>query len=311
MYTGRGWGFTLIELLVVIAIIGILAGFLAVGLPRALELAKIRDVETDFNGIRNALSVYSAQHGSYPPAYGYYTGYNNDANAPLYYLTPYMARIGELTNEDLFDRFSTTDDANQNGVVDRLEFTPVGIEIGPGRFQFIDDATVPYNGGLAPSNQSAPYIYLPVNKRQATQYATWFWKKWKASGMVKYMYGIDDGADNPISAYNMTFPPTQYDDYVLISVGPWGQTGGIADNAPPAATPALQYHMDVMRAYFLATRDANENKQRDFDFRTRKLGEGKRDAYAQDGLYHLPNEFAEWQSTGFTGSGLGPMIDTP
>ncbi|HPA04274.1 MAG TPA: prepilin-type N-terminal cleavage/methylation domain-containing protein, partial [Candidatus Hydrogenedentes bacterium] len=55
MYTGRGWGFTLIELLVVIAIIGILAGFLAVGLPRALELAKIRDVETDFNGIRNAL----------------------------------------------------------------------------------------------------------------------------------------------------------------------------------------------------------------------------------------------------------------
>ncbi|NLT62428.1 MAG: type II secretion system protein, partial [Candidatus Hydrogenedentes bacterium] len=113
MYTGRGWGFTLIELLVVIAIIGILAGFLAVGLPRALELAKIRDVETDFNGIRNALSVYSAQHGSYPPAYGYYTGYNNDANAPLYYLTPYMARIGELTNEDLFDRFSTTDDANQ------------------------------------------------------------------------------------------------------------------------------------------------------------------------------------------------------
>ncbi|MGI6461338.1 MAG: type II secretion system protein [Candidatus Hydrogenedentales bacterium] len=309
MYTGRGWGFTLIELLVVIAIIGILAGFLAVGLPRALELAKIRDVETDFNGIRNALSVYAAQHGTYPPAYGYFTGYRDDTGAELYYLAPYMARIGELNNLDLYDRFSTTDDANQNGVVDRLEFTPLGEPAGPGRFLFHDNTGPRYTGGNAPSNQPAPYIYLPVNKRQATQYATSLWKQWKATDQVRFMYALTDTGTNPLDS--MSFPPTQYDDYALVSVGPWGQTGGITENSGSGGPPEEAYHRDVMRAYFLATRDANENGQLDFDFRTRKLGEGKRDAYEKDGLYHLPNEFDLWVNDGFTGSGYGPMIGTP
>ncbi len=314
-------GFTLIELLVVIAIIGILAGFLAVGLPRAIELAKIRDVESDFHGIRTALSVYLTQHGTYPPAYGYYTGYDSAGGAPLFYLVPYMARIGEFTNEKLLDRFSYTDDANQNGVVDRLEFTPKGIQTGPGRFLFPENPADPdyvprYTGAppLPASDEPAPYIYLPVNKRQADQYATWFFKRWKSTDMVKYMYAMDDGpgaGNNPVEDYNMSFPSAQYDDYVIISVGPWGQTGGITANAPAVADARLQYHIDVLRAYFLATRDANENRLLDFDYRARKQGEGTAAAYSQDGLYHLPSEFSLWQSGGFTGSGAGPIIGRP
>jgi len=321
MYTGKGWGFTLIELLVVIAIISILAGLLAVGLPRALELAKVRDVDTDFNAIRNALSVYASEHGGYPPAYGYYTGYDTAGGTPLMYLQPYLARIGLFGVTDLYDRFSDTNDANRNGAVDRLEYTPAGIQTGPNRYLFAEDPASPdyeplYIGvpPLVPSQVQAPYIYLPVNKRQADQYATWFFKKWKATDMVKYMYAIDDGAgsgNNPIDDYNMSFPTPQYDDYVLIGVGPWGQTGGITDNAPPVADIKLQYHIDVLRAYVLATRDANENGQLDFDFQARKQGEGTRGAYQQDGLYHLPSEFGNWQNTGFTGSGAGPMIGRP
>ncbi|MEA3366411.1 MAG: hypothetical protein U9Q79_12290, partial [Candidatus Hydrogenedentes bacterium] len=71
------------------------------------------------------------------------------------------------------------------------------------------------------------------------------------------------------------------------------------------------YHVDGLRAYFLATRDANDNGELDFDYRARKHGEGAREAYEQDGLYHLPSEFAAWQNSGFTGSGLGCLIGRP
>lgn len=320
MYTGKDWGFTLIELLVVIAIIGILAAMLAVGYPKAMEMARLRDVETDFNALRNSLSVYAADHGSYPPRYGYYTGYKDATGTDLFFLTPYLAKIGEFRNMGLYDRFSFTDDANQDGVVDRLEYTPEGIQTGPDNYLFPEDPAhpdyvPPYIGipPLPPSNEQAPFIYVPVNRRQADQYAQWFFKKWKATGNVKYMYAIDDGAgpgNNPIEDYGMTFPPPQYDDYVLISVGPAGNTFGITSNAP-AVNPLVQYHVDALRAYFLATRDANDNGELDFDYRARKQGEGTRAAYDQDGLYHLPSEFAAWQSTGFPGSGPGCLIGRP
>jgi prepilin-type N-terminal cleavage/methylation domain-containing protein len=316
MYTGKDWGFTLIELLVVIAIIGILAAMLAVGYPKAMEMARLSDVETDFNALRNSLSVYAADHGSYPPRYGYYTGYKDATGTDLFFLTPYLAKIGEFRNMGLYDRFSFTDDANQDGVVDRLEYTPEGIQTGPDNYLFPEDPAhpdyvPPYIGipPLPPSNEQAPFIYVPVNRRQADQYAQWFFKKWKATGNVKYMYAIDDGAgpgNNPIEDYGMTFPPPQYDDYVLISVGP----AGITSNAP-AVNPLVQYHVDALRAYFLATRDANDNGELDFDYRARKQGEGTRAAYDQDGLYHLPSEFAAWQSTGFPGSGPGCLIGRP
>jgi hypothetical protein len=171
---------------------------------------------------------------------------------------------------------------------------------------------LPYNGSAAPSKNPAPYIYLPVNKRQAAQYATSLWKQWNkqaGAAFVKFMYARTDPGNDPLDA--MSFPPAQYDAYALVSVGPWGQTGGITDNSGPGGSIDT-YHRDVMRAYFLATRDANENGLLDFDFRARsKLGEGKRDAFVIDGLYHLPNEFQEWADSGFTGSNYGPMIGTP
>ena len=67
----RTEGFTLVELLVVIAIIGILAGFIAVGLPRALNSAKLAKLDNVFLQVRNILTEYYVDHGTFPPAYGY------------------------------------------------------------------------------------------------------------------------------------------------------------------------------------------------------------------------------------------------
>ncbi len=320
MYMGNQRGFTLIELLVVIAIIAILAGFLAVGLPRAMEMARIRDVETDFHALRNALSAYAAQHGSFPPRYGYYTGYQHANGTDLHFLTPYMARIGLFRVMDLYDRFSFTDDATQSGVVDRLEYTPQGVQVGPDRFAFHEDPTHPdyqplYIGipPMPPSDEQAPYIYIPVSKRQADQYATWFYRRWQETGEDRYMYAIlGPGEEGPIEAYNMSFPPAQYDTYVLISVGPGGSTGGITRNADMFDL-VVQYHVDALRAYFLATRDANNNGLLDFDYRARRQGEGTAAAYPQGRLYQLPVEFEHWLMTDptFTGSGHGPIIGRP
>jgi prepilin-type N-terminal cleavage/methylation domain-containing protein len=315
MYTGKNRGFTLIELLVVIAIIAILAGFLAVGLPRAIEKAKIADAQNDFVQLRNALSVYMTDHGSYPPAYGYFTGYEAQTGDSLYYLKPYLARIGEFGNTDLYDRFSFTDDSNQNGTVERLEYTPPGVPQGGGKYLFDESpGQTPYFAisPLPPTDEQAPYIYLPVNSRQAQKVRSWFWQRYNSTSDPKYLYAIDDGAgagNNPYESLN--FPATQYDDFVLISVGPWGSTGGVVAHGPLASQLEYQYHVDVLHAYFLATRDANENGLLDFDYLARKQGEGTAEAYDADGLYHLPGAFKKWQNTGFTGSAPGPLIFTP
>ena len=76
----------------------------------------------------------------------------------------------------------------------------------------------------------------------------------------------------------VSFPPTKYDAFVLISVGPGGSTFGLTDDPPFKASvnPRNLYHLAALRTYFLATRDLNANGKLDFDFNTRtKEGEGK------------------------------------
>ena len=152
-------GFTLIELLTVIAIIGILASFLAIGLPRAIESAKIAKLENNFLQIRNILTEYYVDHGTYPPAYGYLdrdavvflrrvggeravdiadlsfaalnqfqTGNPFGLASPLrpVYTRPWMDFMGHHNNEDLYDNFSIAHDTDRDGDISRLEYAPFG-----------------------------------------------------------------------------------------------------------------------------------------------------------------------------------------
>lgn len=60
-------GFTLIELLVVISIISLLSSVVFSSLQSAKERAQDSQRISDIREIRNALEIYMAQNGSYPP----------------------------------------------------------------------------------------------------------------------------------------------------------------------------------------------------------------------------------------------------
>lgn len=59
-------GFTLTELLVVISIIGLLAGLLSVGVPRAMESAKQGKARAELNAIVSAVKAYRQEYGTWP-----------------------------------------------------------------------------------------------------------------------------------------------------------------------------------------------------------------------------------------------------
>lgn len=139
-------GFTLVELLVVIAIIGILAGFIAVGLPKAMEMAKLSALKNNFNQIRTTLTAYYVENNSYPPAYGYLSPiflkdqFQNPATRPteiansglpetvVFHLLPWMSFVREHGNTKLYDNFSRNlnYDTDGDGTISRLEFAPRG-----------------------------------------------------------------------------------------------------------------------------------------------------------------------------------------
>ncbi len=171
-------GFTLVELLVVIAIIGILAGFIAIALPGAIERAKIARLENTFLQLRNALTEYFVDHDSYPPAYGYLDrtakiqlvrsiGENNfnglteaqindiqtssrSEQAPLFggeapesplrlvHTTPWLHYINQYNNRDVYDNFSTGYDVDQTDTISRLEFSPIVPPADPGASQIFN-----------------------------------------------------------------------------------------------------------------------------------------------------------------------------
>jgi len=279
MKTAPRRGFTLIELLTVIAIMGILMAMVAVGLPRALEKAKIADVETDMEAVFRAAVQYMADHGTYPPRYGYLKrGWDRsglDLSDPAdigkaYFLEPYTSRIGYFGAFDVYDRFSLdSHDTNGDNVLQPLEFCPAGLyNAATNRVEFRDD--VIYNGpGSVPAeelkqlNQQGPYVYLPVNLDQ-------FRKVKKAVARDGDLTGRTTDWDAVWTSLNLRFPPPKYDAFVLISVGPREGTFGIL-NVPETGDD--RYHKMALRAYYFATRDINNggegNGVPDFDFRAR------------------------------------------
>lgn len=59
-------GFTIVELAVVIGVIGVLAAVTVVGYSSMQGSAEIARLQSDFEKIKNAISVYEAKHGVYP-----------------------------------------------------------------------------------------------------------------------------------------------------------------------------------------------------------------------------------------------------
>ena len=290
-------GFTLIELLTVIAVIAILASITLVAAPRLIERAKLRSLDGTMRELRTVLAEYYADHGTYPPRYGYIDfeadriwreeGGPRPPDKFYFHLTPYLTKVKRFGNTDFHDNFSEGYDADRDGVISLFEYSPVGDEdqIRP---TFAND--VLYNGTnggieldrmLQKSRERRPIIYVPVNRRQFEKARTY----WLQNG--DWLARNWDPSDTRLQG--IAFPPATYDTFVLISVGPGGSTFGIPPKAPTVSGdpdqqstaqimqnfPEEMYHILGLRAYFLATRDLNNNGQPDFHFEARTRGEAK------------------------------------
>lgn len=304
----RARGFTLIELLTVIAIIAILVGITAAVLPGVMERSKIVRTETAFKQIHTALVAYQTDNGSgsLPPGYGY--RWNPDlvsgSAAPNYVwnLEPYMAKIKLFSETGLYDEFWTESydvapSPGGNGHIDLCEFQPVGTETTPGKFAFLKD--IRYQGveDVSPEIENEinrmkstirPYFYFPVNLAQARKYQQYCEKG--AVNSPQYNGLVWDNNDSLLGT--LTFPPSTLDAYALISPGPASSLGGIVptdDNEVNAILGQLPserlddiYYILSLRAYYLATRDANKNGVLDNDYRARTR-QGESDAILPDG----------------------------
>jgi len=329
-------GFTLIELLTVIAIIAILAAMSMVVGPRLIERAKIVATMKTCDTLKAQFFLYATKNPvqnktSFPAVYGYRKrGIPEGAEDKLlFYLVPYMKSIDLFRKFDYYDRFGLSSyDTDGDGKISLLEFSPLGRQGPDGAYVF--EQTL-YTGANLPDEVSRlltaqrPLAYIPVNSDQFRK-AEQYWRDRVAAIPARLLEGANAlrwlpnesflPDKNPLADLNGKFPPTKYDDFVLISVGPGGNTGGIL--TPPqsflndlqAVPRADWYHILALRAFFLATRDMSDNEENpgldkegngkwDFDYRNRTRGvDGKATSYVDPKLALLPDGTA----------GQGPLI---
>lgn len=289
---GRSTGFTLIELLTVIAIISILAGLTAVAVPKYLEKANETKTDANMQNVIQLLSEYNARTDNttgYPPAYGYIKIV--DPAIPVgslvdtdYELEPYTIKLGIHSTESVNQvlRYATSYDCNRDGSLSLFEYLPIGQKnVATGAVAFSETLYTGSNSPRSPepagldevSTQldpalSRPYVYVPFNSRQLAAAKRY----WIESGQL---YGEQFDMDAPQLTGRMFFPPPNYDGFVLIGNGPDGTDGGLVTPGAPAATGggydgAHTYHILGLRIAYLATRDLNDDRFLDFDYRDRK-----------------------------------------
>jgi len=312
MATVRTRGFTLIELLTVIAIIAILAAITAVAVPKVRMRAKLRATEAGMNQIGTIMATYYADNNSYPPGYGYGLFGTSLSSATDFVVQPWNAIIGLYNSDDVMDPWAETHDTNLNNRIDLLEFLPVGQLVGPKQLAYPNDVYVP-GGSLSAAvqndlnkqlKQQRPFVYLPVNLDDFRKVAAYYNDPNAADFVDRQNARTWDSTNRGLQSV-MSHVPARYDSFVLISVGPNQNTAGVLpDPMPISQIGPNVYYMTALRAYFLATRDANNNGSDDFDWRSRTYGpDNSAQAYSDFGaaaskLVLMPN-----------GSGApGPLI---
>src|SRR5436309_2946577 len=101
----RRSGFTLIEILMVVIILGVLATIIIGLFANTTADAKVNSLKDDLRGVRSALQIYLAQHGSYPALATFSSqmtqftdknGNTSSAPTPTYNLGPYIVQVPPL-----------------------------------------------------------------------------------------------------------------------------------------------------------------------------------------------------------------------
>ncbi len=309
---------------------------------------------------------------SFPPAYGYLKesidpARQNEIGQPdptdnkihderFFCMVPYISKLGYMRNYDVYDPFAkTSHDTDRDNVLSMLEFSLVGEKDARiGEYVFSPDAkTILYNGANLSDETSAqlktqrPMLYIPVNLAQAKLVSQYYAKimamadnesilaggnatRWNSDETFPTDPNDPNASKNPLK--QLRFPPNRYDDFLLISVGPAADTGGIVTpmrvengNVIDYSLEFLAnvnkfdwYHVLALRAYYLATRDINGNHMQgngllDFDFRNRtRSGEAKPESYSQcklwDNTTNLPGELCHLPNGT---NGAGPLIYMP
>jgi prepilin-type N-terminal cleavage/methylation domain-containing protein len=103
-------GFTLVELLVVISIIGMLAGLMAVAIPKAMEGGKKAKAKGELNSIVAAVKAYKQEYGRFP---GDLTQSNCMFSSNS---TPSVVSLINVLSGDSTNTLSDTQPANPKGV---------------------------------------------------------------------------------------------------------------------------------------------------------------------------------------------------
>jgi hypothetical protein len=251
-----------------------------VALPRALEKAKIARMNGALNQLRTSLTQYYTENNSYPPAYGYRSWqarelppFSTQVNLQFHVYTMQSA-IQMYGAMNLYDEFSESYSTSipPGNSLSLLEFSPIArteagrtVDLVPVYTTLYDGSNLPQQVQAQLEQTSRPFIYVPVNKNQFNR-AKRYWQNQIREDYLATTWDINDTA-----LQGMTFPPPNYDAYVLIGVGPGRSTFGLTDDPPFINSVPLEdrYHVAALRTYYLATRDINGNGIADLSYQGR------------------------------------------
>lgn len=239
----------------------LLTALLVAALPQCFHARQEQKTLERMLRIRTALTSFYANTGTYPPRYGYVLGsvapISNDSEATgeEFSLVHYLDLL-DLPADRFQDPFAGDGgDTNGDGRIGLLEFVPPRNNPPNERY---DGANLAAEAQRQLEEGPRSIVYLPVNLAQFDMAK----KYWIEKGFFYAEHW--DPEDPQLKA--LLFPPLQYDAYVLIGMGPGQSTFGLLPD-PLGVEPHRDiYHITALRAYFLATRDLNQNNRPDFDY---------------------------------------------